>query len=60
MGSADILTKEIDSWRGFEYALRKENRLLNAPRRNMQILNKIEFGRQLLSILLLQLQSLTM
>jgi hypothetical protein len=24
----DILTKEIESWKGFEYALRQENRLL--------------------------------
>jgi hypothetical protein len=24
----DILTKEIESWKGFEYALRKENRIL--------------------------------
>jgi hypothetical protein len=24
----DILTKEIESWTGFEYALRKENRTL--------------------------------
>jgi len=24
----DILTKEIESWKGFEYALREENRIL--------------------------------
>ena len=24
----DILTKEIESWQGFEYALREENRIL--------------------------------
>jgi hypothetical protein len=24
----NILTKEIESWKGFEYALREENRLL--------------------------------
>ena len=24
----DILTQEIQSWKGFEYALREENRLL--------------------------------
>ena len=24
----DILNKEIESWRGFEYALREENRIL--------------------------------
>jgi hypothetical protein len=24
----DILTKEIESWKGFEYVLRKENRIL--------------------------------
>jgi len=24
----DILTKEIESWAGFEYTLRKENRIL--------------------------------
>jgi hypothetical protein len=28
MGSKDILNKEIESWRGFEYALREENRIL--------------------------------
>lgn len=26
--TANILTKEIESWKGFEYALREENRLL--------------------------------
>jgi hypothetical protein len=28
MVSEDILAKEIVSWRGFEYALREENRIL--------------------------------
>jgi hypothetical protein len=26
--TANILTREIESWKGFEYALREENRLL--------------------------------
>jgi hypothetical protein len=26
---ADFLTKEIESWKGFEYALREENRILS-------------------------------
>jgi hypothetical protein len=28
MANKDILTKEIESWNGFEYALRRENGLL--------------------------------
>jgi hypothetical protein len=28
MESENILAKEIESWRGFEYALREENRIL--------------------------------
>jgi hypothetical protein len=28
MESGDILDKEIESWKGFEYALREENRTL--------------------------------
>jgi hypothetical protein len=28
MSLEDALTKEIDSWKGFEYALREENRIL--------------------------------
>jgi len=28
LSNKDILTKEIESWKGVEYALRRENRLL--------------------------------
>jgi hypothetical protein len=39
MVSEDILAKEIGSWRGFEYALREENRILF----NKMLSNKEEY-----------------
>ena len=40
MGSENILDKEIESWRGFEYALREENRTLF----NKMLSNKVEYA----------------
>ncbi len=40
MGSEDILAKEIDSWRRFEYALREENRILF----NKMLCNKLGYA----------------
>ena len=40
MVSEDILAKEIGSWRGFEYALREENRILF----NKMLSNKEEYA----------------
>ena len=40
MKSEDILDKEIESWKGFEYALREENRTLF----NKMLNNKEEYA----------------
>jgi hypothetical protein len=40
MESGDILDKEIESWKGFEYALREENRTLF----NKMLSNKEEYA----------------
>jgi hypothetical protein len=40
MMSEDILAKEIESWRGFEYVLREENRTLF----NKMLSNKEEYA----------------
>jgi hypothetical protein len=38
--SEDILAKEIESWRGFEYVLREENKILF----NKMLSNKEEYA----------------
>ena len=40
MMSEDILAKEIESWRGFEYVLREENKILF----NKMLSNKEEYA----------------
>jgi hypothetical protein len=42
MESEDILDKEIESWKGFEYALREENRTLF----NKMLSNKEEYDNK--------------
>ena len=39
MESEDIRDKEIDSWKGFEYALREENRTLFNKMHKLSILS---------------------